>query len=126
MDRIQSKAARLQQIEHRLYNTPQGVRVVELAEHCGVDRRTIYRDLTTLGEMGVPVWEHEGRYGIDREFYLSTVRLNLNEAIALFLQRGSSRTTATKTTRMSFPRSISWPPDCPTQPFQAISPAPPT
>lgn len=84
MDRIQSKAARLQQIEHRLYNSPQGVRVVELAEHCGVDRRTIYRDLATLGDMGVPVWEHEGRYGIDREFYLSTVRLNLNEAIALF------------------------------------------
>lgn len=83
-DRVQSKAARLQRIEHRLYNAPQGQRVVELAEYCGVDRRTIYRDLMTLHEMGVPVWEHAGRYGIDRETYLSTVRLNLNEAIALF------------------------------------------
>ncbi|HEU4324081.1 MAG TPA: WYL domain-containing protein [Roseiflexaceae bacterium] len=84
MDRIQSKAARLRRIEHRLYNSPEGARVVELAEYCGVDRRTIYRDLMTLHDMGVPVWEHDGRYGIDRQSYLSTVRLNLNEAIALY------------------------------------------
>jgi proteasome accessory factor B len=83
-DRIQSKAARLRRIEHRLYNAPQGLRVVDLATSCGVDRRTIYRDLLTLHEMGVPVWEGGGRYGIDRETYLSTVRLNLNETIALF------------------------------------------
>jgi proteasome accessory factor B len=82
-DRTQSKAARLQRIEHRLYNTPGGLRAVELARHCGVDRRTIYRDLESLESMGVPVWEREGRYGIDRSAYLSTVRLNLNEAVAL-------------------------------------------
>jgi proteasome accessory factor B len=84
VDRIQSKAARLRRIEHRLYNTPHGLRAVELAEYCGVDRRTIYRDLVSLEEMGVPVWEDGGRYGIDRESYLSTIRLNLNEAVALF------------------------------------------
>jgi predicted DNA-binding transcriptional regulator YafY len=84
MDRIQSKAARLRRIEHRLYNAPGGLRVTDLAEYCGVDRRTIYRDLEALEEMGVPVWEDVGRYGIDRESYLSTVRLNLNEAVALF------------------------------------------
>lgn len=84
MDRIQSRAARLQRLEHSLYNAPQGLRVVELAERCGVDRRTIYRDLQTLDDMGIPVWEADNRYGIDRESYLSTVRLNLNEAIALF------------------------------------------
>jgi predicted DNA-binding transcriptional regulator YafY len=84
VDRIQSKAARLRRIEHRLYNTPAGLRAVGLAEYCGVDRRTIYRDLASLEEMGVPVWEDGGRYGINRESYLSTVRLNLNEAVALF------------------------------------------
>jgi proteasome accessory factor B len=84
MDRIQSKAARLRRIEHYLYNMPQGLRAVELADYCGVDRRTIYRDLVSLEEMGVPVWEDSGRYGIDRESYLSTIRLNLNEAVALF------------------------------------------
>src|SRR5262249_8448471 len=55
VDRIQSKAARLRRIEHRLYNAPRGMRATELAEYCGVDRRTIYRDLTSLDEMGVPV-----------------------------------------------------------------------
>jgi proteasome accessory factor B len=84
VDRIQSKAARLRRIEHRLYNMPQGLRAVQLAEYCGVDRRTVYRDLASLEEMGVPVWEEGGRYGIDRESYLSTIRLNLNEAVALF------------------------------------------
>lgn len=83
-DRTQSKAARLRRIEHRLYNTPRGLRAVEIADYCGVDRRTIYRDLQSLGEMGVPVWEHDGRYGIDRSAYQTTVRLNLNEAVALF------------------------------------------
>lgn len=83
-DRIRSKAARLRRIEHRLYNTPGGLRVSDLAEDCGVARRTIYRDLMALDEMGVPVWEERGRFGIDRAAYLSTVRLNINEAIALY------------------------------------------
>lgn len=83
-DRIRSKAARLRRIEHRLYNSPTGMRVIDLAAECGVDRRTIYRDLAALDEMGVPVWELAGRFGIDRASYLSTVRLNLNEAIALY------------------------------------------
>ena len=48
LDRIQSKAARLRRIEHRLYNAPRGLRVTELADYCGVDRRTIYRDLEAL------------------------------------------------------------------------------
>ncbi|GIV96057.1 MAG: DNA-binding protein [Herpetosiphonaceae bacterium] len=83
-ERIQSKAARLRRIEHKLYNAPHGMRVVELAAACGVDRRTIYRDLQLLEDMGVPVWEDRGRYGINRQDYLSTVRLNLNETIALY------------------------------------------
>jgi proteasome accessory factor B len=83
-DRIKSKAARLRRIEHRLYNAPDGVRATDLATECGVNRRTIYRDLTALDEAGVPVWEHNGRFGIDRAAYLSTIRLNLNEATALF------------------------------------------
>ncbi len=83
-DHIRSKAARLRRIEHRLYNSPAGMRAVDLAAECGVDRRTIYRDIGALEEMGVPVWEMGGRFGIDRASYLSTVRLNLNEAIALY------------------------------------------
>jgi predicted DNA-binding transcriptional regulator YafY len=83
-DRIKSKAARLQRIEHRLYNAPQGLSVAQLAGECGVNRRTIYRDMQALDDMGVPIWEHQGRFGIDRTAYLSTVRLNLYESLALY------------------------------------------
>jgi predicted DNA-binding transcriptional regulator YafY len=83
-DRIKSKAARLRRIEHRLYNAPQGLRASDLARDCGVNRRTIYRDLHALEAMGVPLWEHSGRFGLNRDSYLSTVRLNLNEAVALY------------------------------------------
>lgn len=82
--RTQSKAARLRRIEHKLYNTPQGLGAVELADYCGVDRRTIYRDIEALEEMGVPVWQLDGKFGIDRDGYQSTVRLNLNETVALY------------------------------------------
>lgn len=47
-------------------------------------RRTIYRDLLSLEEMGVPIWEDRGRFGIDRGSYLSTVRLSMYEAVALY------------------------------------------
>lgn len=82
--RTQSKAARLRRIEHKLYNTPQGLGAVELARYCGVDRRTIYRDIEALDAMGVPVWQLDGKFGIEREGYQSTVRLNLNETVALY------------------------------------------
>lgn len=82
--RTQSKAARLRRIEHKLYNTPQGLGAVELAAYCGVDRRTIYRDIEALDAMGVPVWQMDGKFGIEREGYQSTVRLNLNETVALY------------------------------------------
>lgn len=82
--RTQSKAARLQQIEHKLYNTPKGISAVGLAEYCGVDRRTIYRDLLTLEEVGAPIWQERGRFGLERGQYQSTIRLNLNETIQLY------------------------------------------
>ncbi|GIV87722.1 MAG: DNA-binding protein [Chloroflexus sp.] len=83
--RLRSKAARLRNLEHKLYNAPpQGWSVIELAKQCGVNRRTIYRDLEALSAAGVPIWEHNGKYGIDRNTYLATVRLNLHEAVALF------------------------------------------
>ncbi len=82
--RTQSKAARLQRIEHKLYNTPNGLSAAELARYCGVDRRTIYRDIETLDAVGVPIWQLQGKFGIDRESYQSTVRLNLNETVAIY------------------------------------------
>ncbi len=83
-ERTQSKAARLQQIEHKLYNMPQGLSAVQLAAYCGVDRRTIYRDLMTLEEVGAPIWSDRGKFHIERGRYQSTIRLNLNETVSLY------------------------------------------
>jgi predicted DNA-binding transcriptional regulator YafY len=84
-NRLTSRTERLAAIERMLFRSANGMRAVEIAEACGVDRRTIYRDLDMLSTIGVPIWQEAGRYGIIREQYLATVRLNFNEAVALFI-----------------------------------------
>ena len=85
MSRLLNRAERLRAIERMLYRAPNGMRVVEIAQECAVDRRTVYRDLDLLSTSGVPIWQDEGRFGIERERYLTTVRLNFNEAVALYM-----------------------------------------
>jgi predicted DNA-binding transcriptional regulator YafY len=85
MSRMLNRAERLRAIERMLYLAPDGMRVTEIAEACGVNRRTVYRDLDLLSVSGVPVWQEAGRFGIERERYLTTVRLNFNEAVALYM-----------------------------------------
>lgn len=81
-----SRAERLRYIEEIIYNADStGVTVGELVKRCGVERTTIWRDLRSLGEDGVPIWNSDGRYAILRERYVTHVRLNLHEATALFL-----------------------------------------
>lgn len=58
---------------------------MDLVDRLDVDRRTVYRDLDFLGEQGVPVWQQNGRFGINRTRYLATVRLSFHEAMALVL-----------------------------------------
>src|SRR5450432_622071 len=84
-NRLASRTERLAEIERMLFRSAHGMRVMEIADACGVDRRTIYRDLDTLSVIGVPIWQDDGRFGIIRDQYLATVRLNFNEAIALFI-----------------------------------------
>jgi proteasome accessory factor B len=80
-----SRAERLHQIEQLLYRTPGGLRATEIAERLGVARRTIYRDLELLTARGVSLWHQGERFGISHDQYLSTVRLNFNEAMTLFI-----------------------------------------
>jgi predicted DNA-binding transcriptional regulator YafY len=59
----------------------------ELANHCEVSRRTIYRDLDTLAAAGVPVRyrpECEG-YQIGRGFFLPPTGIEETEAMALLV-----------------------------------------
>jgi proteasome accessory factor B len=83
--RLINRGERLTAIERMLFRNSQGLRAVEIAKACGVDRRTIYRDLGMLEKLGIPLTQQDGRFFINHNYYLSSVRLTFHEAIALFL-----------------------------------------
>jgi len=60
----------------------------QLAEYMEVSERTIYRDMTALGEIQVPVAVREGSgggYEIDPDYFLPVLRLNDREILVLLL-----------------------------------------
>ncbi len=78
-----TRTERLQEIQH-LYLL-RGYTDNELADRLGVNRTTIYRDRIEL-EGKVPIYQDdEGRYRIDRSTYISDLRVNLTEALSLYL-----------------------------------------
>lgn len=83
--RLINRGERLTAIERLLFRNGHGLRAVEIAESCGVDRRTIYRDLDTLEKLGIPVSQEDGRFFLNRDYYLASVRMNFNEVVALFV-----------------------------------------
>lgn len=85
MERLASRTARLRKIEELLLLTPEGMKANQLAKEVGVNRRTVYRDVDFLCEQGVPIWQKDGRFGIDRTGYQATVQFSYHEAIALVL-----------------------------------------
>ncbi|MCA9926708.1 MAG: HTH domain-containing protein, partial [Anaerolineales bacterium] len=85
MSRLASRTTRLRRIEEILLLLPDGVGASELADQLSVNRRTIYRDVEFLCEQGVPVWQKDGRFGINRTGYQATVQFSFHEAIALVL-----------------------------------------
>jgi predicted DNA-binding transcriptional regulator YafY len=85
MSRLANRTARLRQLEELLLLSPDGMSAAELAARLLVNRRTVYRDIDFLSAQGVPLWQVEGRFGLNRTRYLATVRLSYQEAIALVL-----------------------------------------
>ena len=85
MSRLENRTARLRQLEELLLLSPGGQSVAELASQLLVDRRTVYRDIDFLSAQDVPLWQKDGRFGLNRTRYLATVRLSYQEAIALVL-----------------------------------------
>ena len=83
--RVTNRSERLGFIEKLLFDNQIGMRAVEIARACGVDRRTIYRDLTMLQESGVPIQQRNGRFILDREHYSASLRISIHEATALIL-----------------------------------------
>jgi predicted DNA-binding transcriptional regulator YafY len=61
-----------------------------LAEACGVSRRTVFRDIETLREAGLPIeYDAEAqRYRIDAAHFLPPTNLTLEEALSVVLLAG--------------------------------------
>ncbi len=85
MERLKTRTARLRQLEETLLLKPRGVRAAELSRELRVNRRTVYRDLDFLAEQGVPLWQDNGIFGINRTRYQTAVRLTYHESVALVL-----------------------------------------
>ena len=85
MERTMTRAERLKAIETYLFHSSGGRRATDIATRFGVHRSTVYRDIQSLGESGSPIWEDGGRFGVLKDRYLTTVRVNLHEALALYL-----------------------------------------
>ena len=61
------------------------VKAEELAQEFNVSLRTIYRDIKSLMESGVPIYSEAGYgYSLDRDFLMQPVRLSEDEASALY------------------------------------------
>ncbi|MFQ5614714.1 MAG: helix-turn-helix transcriptional regulator, partial [Anaerolineae bacterium] len=95
MERAANKADRLLQLEQLLLAHPQGLHRAEIARRLGVHRSTIGRDVDQLSRR-VPIWEEGNLLGINRDDYLTHVRLTIHESMALHL---AARLMATRTDR---------------------------
>ena len=87
-----TKSERLQEMK-RLY-VQRAYSDIEMAERMNVDRTTAYRDRMELTTEYPIEPDAEGRYRIDRVRLISEIKVNLHEALALYLAaRKTSRQT---------------------------------
>lgn len=85
MERLKTRTARLRQLEETLLLKSGGMRAVDLSRQFKVNRRTVYRDLSFLAEQGVPLWQENGVFRINRTRYQTSIRLTYHESVALVL-----------------------------------------
>src|SRR3990172_241931 len=87
-----TKAERLEEMK-RLY-IQRAYSDIEMAERLGVDRTLIYRDRIELTSQYPIEKDEEGRYHIPRTKLISEIKVNLHEALTLYLAaRKTSRQT---------------------------------
>lgn len=84
MKKIESKIERLFRFEQILLAHPEGLSRSELARRLGIHRSTIGRYIIDTSNI-FPLWENEGLIGINRDNYLSNVKLNIHEIMVLHL-----------------------------------------
>ena len=80
------RTARLMRVASLLVAHPDGMRPKDVAERLGMSVRNVYRDLRALeGEVGLPMWSDDGRWGLLDTAFLPPLKLTLSEAMAVFL-----------------------------------------
>ena len=90
-DRSLNKTERLFALVLLLQNRP-NLSSRDLAEHFGVSRRTIFRDLRTLGESGVPLtYAEDGGYEILEGYQLPPLMFSAREAATLLVGTGFTK-----------------------------------
>ncbi len=78
------KAERLIRIEHLLLAHPQGLTRAEMARRLHTHRSTISRDVAELS-LRLPIFEEGQRVCINRDDYLTHIRLTVHESMAVHL-----------------------------------------
>jgi proteasome accessory factor B len=80
------RAARYLKIAMILKDYPDGISAQALADRIGVSKRTVYRDVLAMDEQaGLPIWNDEGKFGLEGGAFLQPLALTLHEATTLFL-----------------------------------------
>lgn len=86
MNRAFAKSGRISQVERLLLTSRTHLSQAEIARRCDVHRSTIGRLLQDMVDNEIPVRiDDEGLIYIERTAYISTLRLKLHEAMAVFL-----------------------------------------
>lgn len=81
----ESRLERIEQIERKLAQRPEGWTTGELAREFQVDPSTIFRDLAVLESMGTGLITKGRRYILDHRRSLHSVKLSINELLAIYL-----------------------------------------
>src|SRR2546421_4987873 len=81
----EDRLERIEQIERKLVQRPSGWTSGELAREFQVNPSTISRDLHLLESMGTGLVKKGRRYLLDHRRSLHSVKLSLNELLAIYL-----------------------------------------
>jgi len=83
--RFDHRFTRLDDIERKLTQHPDGLSITELARIYGVDRSTIYRDISALEERGTGLIQDGRRWKLDHRRMLYATHFTPHELVALYL-----------------------------------------
>lgn len=85
MERLR-KTERMIRIWLLILRNPLRFTTRDLADKFGVNVRTIYRDLVTLGtDLRVPVYEEKAKWAVQEGYFLPPIRFTVSEALDIFL-----------------------------------------